>query len=132
MNENKTKASGLHVSDYLKTISNNERLNDIFKLIELFKEITNEEPLMWGDSIIGFGSYHYKYASGREGDWFLAGISSRRQSITLYVSCKNDGWSKIADLGKFKVGKSCLYIKRLSDINLEILKDVIYSSIYVK
>ena len=92
--------------------------------------ITGELPKMWGNSIIGFGSYHYKYKSGREGDWFLTGFSPRKQSFTLYIMA---GFSKyeelLSKLGKFTTGKSCLYIKRLSDVDLSVLETICIRSL---
>jgi hypothetical protein len=98
------------------------------------REVTQEEPIMWGDSIIGFGSYHYKYKSGREGDWFLIGFSPRKQSLTLYIMSGFDGYEeKLNKLGKYRTGKSCLYINKLKDVNLSVLKEIMVDSIdYVK
>jgi hypothetical protein len=94
------------------------------------KEVTKEEPIMWGDSIVGFGDYHYKYASGRDAHWFLVGFSPRKQNLTVYLM---SGFEKnteiLKDLGKFKTGKSCLYINKLKDINIEKLKELVSDSI---
>ncbi len=93
------------------------------------KEITNEVPKMWGDSIVGFGSYHYISKSKQEGDWFLTGFSPRKQNITLYLMYGFDNASdRLKNLGKHKTGRSCLYINKLDDINIDVLKDLISDS----
>ncbi len=94
------------------------------------KEITGEEPTLWGDSIVGFGRYHYTYESGREGDWFLTGFSPRKQNLTLYIMAGFDDYDDLMNkLGKYKTGKSCLYVKKLQDIDLPILKQLIKQSV---
>jgi hypothetical protein len=98
-------------------------------MLDIMQEVTGEEAKMWGASIVGFGSYHYKYASGQEGDWMAAGFSPRKQSLTLYIMAGFANYPKLMeDLGKFKTGKSCLYIKRLTDINLDVLQQLIRES----
>jgi hypothetical protein len=90
------------------------------------QEITQNEPILWGDSIVGFGSYHYRYASGREGDWFLTGFSPRKGNITLYIMAGFDRYEALMEkLGKYKTGKSCLYIKKIEDIDLETLRELV-------
>ncbi len=132
MAENKTKPTDLEALDYLENIDNEQRKTDCLALNTLMKEITGEQPVMWGTSIVGYGSYHYKYESGREGDMPLIGFSNRKQNITIYIMT---GFSRYEELlkkiGKFKIGKSCFYIKRLSDIDVEVLKEMIISSIEV-
>lgn len=129
MSGNKTIPNINSVTDFLEAIPEEEKRKDCFVLLELMKEITNEPPVMWGPSIIGFGSYHYKYDSGREGDMLLTGFSPRSQNLSLYIMA---GFKRYEDLmsrlGKHKTGKSCLYIKRLSDINMDVLKELITSS----
>jgi len=124
---NKTVPTDLSVKDYLNAIEDPQRKQDCIVIQDIMKEITGLEPKMWGTSIVGYGSYHYKYESGREGDMLITGFSNRKQAITLYVM---SGFKKhdelLSKLGPFKSGKSCLYIKRLSDINLEILKEIIH------
>ena len=89
-------------------------------MLEMMQELTGEKPEMWGPSIVGFGSYHYKYASGREGDWFLTGFSPRKQSLTLYIMSGFSRYEELMEkLGKYKTGKSCLYIKKLEDVDHE-------------
>ncbi|MBT8301536.1 MAG: DUF1801 domain-containing protein, partial [Maribacter sp.] len=102
---------------------------DSVKLVDLMKEITGEDPVMWGPSIIGFGSYHYKYDSGREGDMLLTGFSPRKQNLSLYIMAGFSNYGNLMQkLGKYKTGKSCLYIKRLSEINIDVLKELIKAS----
>jgi len=133
----KTIPTGASVTDFLEGVSNAERRADGFKLLDMFKEATKEEAVMWGPSIIGFGSYHYKYASGHEGDMCLTGFSPRSQSLVLYVGASADhNKPLLAKLGKHSKGKSCLYIKRLSDVDQDVLKEIIktdydhYNAIY--
>jgi len=126
MAELKTKQNKASVEAFIKAIPDEKRRRDCLVILELFKKATKEEPSMWGDNIVGFGNYHYKYASGREGDWFLSGFSPRKQNMTLYSMM---GFEKNADLmqklGKYKTGKGCLYINKLEDIDLEVLKKLI-------
>ncbi len=132
--ELKTKINDTSVVNFLNSVEDENKKNDSFVVLDLMKKLTKEEPKMWGDSIIGFGSYHYKYASGREGDWFLCGFSPRKQNLTLYIM---SGFSKydelLSKIGKYKTGKSCLYIKKLDDINMKILEELIKDSLdYMK
>ena len=114
---------------FIKKVENPTKREDSFKILELMKEVTKEEPVMWGDSIVGFGSYHYKYASGREGDWFLVGFSPRKQNLAVYLM---NGFEKhqklLKNLGIHKTGKSCLYINKLKDINIQSLRELILKS----
>ncbi|MTI21002.1 DUF1801 domain-containing protein [Fulvivirga sp. RKSG066] len=130
MAELKTKINDSSVTDFLNSVEDEGKREDSYRVLEIMKEITGEEPKMWGTSIVGFGSYHYKYESGREGDWFVAGFSPRKQAITLYIM---SGFSKydelMSKLGKYKTGKSCLYIKKLSDVDEEVLKELITTSV---
>ena len=130
MAELKTQKNKASVTGFLNSIENEKRKADSFVILELMKKITNSEPSMWGPSIIGFGSYHYQYASGREGEWFLSGFSPRKQSLTLYIV---SGFKKYNDilnkLGKYKTGKSCLYINKLEDIDINVLEELISDSV---
>ena len=130
MAEAKTKPTRSSVRKFLESVDNEKRRADCFTVLEIMKQITGEEPKMWGPSIVGFGSYHFKYASGREGDWPLAGFSPRKQALTLYIMA---GFSKYADLmaklGKHTTGSSCLYIKSLDDVHLPTLKRLIRESV---
>ena len=130
MAELKTKKNLASVHDFLNAVENEKRKADSFVVLELMKKITNSDPSMWGTAIIGFGSYQYTYASGREGDWFLVGFSPRKQSLTLYIM---SGFSKyeeiLSRLGKYKTGKSCLYINKIEDIDIVVLEELIESSV---
>jgi hypothetical protein len=134
MTKLKTKPTDQSVEVFLNKVENETKRNDSFKILEIMKELTQEKPVMWGDSIIGFGSYHYKYASGREGDWPLVGFSPRKQNLTIYIMTGFDKYDEIlAQLGKYTTGKSCLYIKKLSDVNIPSLKELIVESVnYIK
>ena len=126
MAEQKTKPTNQSVKEFLNEISEPERRADCFAVAKIMEEITGEKPKMWGPSIVGFGSYRYKYASGREGDWPMMGFSPRKKDLTLYIMM---GFEKHADLmeklGKHSTAKSCLYIKRLSDVHIPTLKKLI-------
>lgn len=103
---------------------------DCAKLVEIMGRATGAEPRMWGPSIVGFGSYHYKYDSGREGDWFLTGFSPRKQALTLYIMA---GFERYDDLmrrlGRHSTGKSCLYVRRLDDVDLDVLTELVQASV---
>lgn len=118
------------MAEFLNKIPDAKRREDCRAVAKMMEKITGSKPKMWGASIVGFGSYHYKYASGREGDWLVTGFSPRKQDLTLYIMM---GFEKHADLmkqlGKHRTGKSCLYIKRLSDIHVPTLKKLIESSV---
>ena len=126
MSELKTKVNTASVAQFLESIADEAKRSDAHTLLELMQKATKTEPKMWGDSIVGFGSYHYVGKSGREGDWFVAGFSPRKQNLTLYML---GGWEQeaalLAKLGKHSLGKGCLYIKRLDDVNGPALKRLI-------
>ena len=126
MAEAKTQPTNQSVKEFLNQIQEPERRADCFAIVKIMEKITGEKPTMWGPSIVGFGSYHYKYASGREGDWPEMGFSPRKKDLTLYIMM---GFEKHADLmeklGKHSTSKSCLYIKRLSDVHIPTLKKLI-------
>ena len=130
MAELKTKKNDASVEGFLTGVENERRRKDSFVVLEMMKRITGEEPTMWGSSIVGFGSYHYRYASGREGDWPRIGFSPRKQSLTLYVM---PGFSNYDDLlsrlGKHRTGKSCLYVNKLADVDMDVLEQLIRSSL---
>ena len=129
MAENKTTPNDQDVEQFLNTVDDERKRKDSFTILELMKQVTGLEPRMWGSSIVGFGSYHYKYESGREGDMILAGFSPRKQNLTLY---NMGGFERFDDLlnklGKHTTGKGCLYIKRLDDVDLPTLKSLIEES----
>ena len=130
MAELKTQKNNASVVGFVGSIENEQRKKDCFTVMELMKKITNSEPSMWGTSIVGFGSYHYTYASGREGDWFLSGFSPRKQNLTLYIMSGFTRYDEILTrLGKFKTSKACLYIKKLDDIDATVLKELIEASV---
>ena len=132
--ELKTKLNDASVEKFLKSVTDEQRRADAFEVLELFKKITKEPAKMWGASIVGFGTYRYRYASGQEGDWMLGGFSPRKQALTLYIMSGFDAYDDLLkDLGKFKTGKSCLYVKNLDDIDRRVLTKLIRESIkYMK
>ncbi|MFZ1289919.1 MAG: DUF1801 domain-containing protein [Melioribacteraceae bacterium] len=126
MYELKTKINDANVENFLNKVDDENRKNLSYRILELMKKVTNEEPKMWGSSIVGFGSYHYKYKSGHEGDMCLVGFSPRKQSITLYLSYDISKYeNKLKKLGKYKTGKGCLYIKNEKDIDIKVLEELI-------
>ncbi len=127
MAELKTQRNNASVEAFLNSVTDEEKRKDCFTVLELMKKITKEDPVMWGDSIVGFGSYHYKSErSKQEGDWFITGFSPRKQNITLYIMPGIGKYKELVDvLGKCKTGGSCLYIKKLSDVDLKVLKQLI-------
>jgi len=130
MAELKTKPTDHSVEQFLSNIPDEQRRQDCFTLLAIMKRITQSEPKMWGESIVGFGSYHYKYASGREGDWFVVGFSPRKQNLTLYGMPGYERHDELMKtLGKHKSGKACLYINRLQDIHLPTLEKLIEESV---
>lgn len=130
MAELKTKLTDASVTDYLNAIENEQVRQDCFVILEIMQDATKAKPQMWGDSIIGFGTYHYFYASGREGDWPLTGFAPRKKNITLYIMAGFEQYEELlSGLGKFSHSKSCLYIKRLSDIDIPLLKELVQASV---
>ena len=126
MAELKTKKNDASVTQFLDTIADEKKRADAYTILDLMQKATKAEPKMWGSSIVGFGSTHYVYASGREGDWLLMGFSPRKQNLTLYAM--GPGWHNydaIKDLGKYTLGKGCLYIKKLDDVKIPALKKLI-------
>jgi len=132
MAENKTKQTEVDVSEFINTFADTEQKRaDSFALLKLMQDFTGFEPRMWGPSIIGFGSYHYKSERSRqEGDWPLVGFSPRKAAISLYVYMGTKEQEQLLEqLGKFKLGKGCIYVKKLSDINPDVLKKLIRETI---
>ena len=130
MAELKTKQSDASVEAYLDAIDDARRRDDCRAIADIMRRVTGLEPKMWGTSIVGFGSYHYKYASGHEGDACLAGFSSRKAEISLYLMPGLEAkGTLLAELGKHKAGKGCLYVKRLSDIDVRVLEKLIRESV---
>lgn len=129
MTENKTRPTNQKVIDFLNNVENKTRRNDSLALLTMMEELTGEEAVMWGSSIVGFGSYHYKYESGREGDMPNVGFSPRKQSMTLYIMPGFDDYeAMLSELGKHKIGKSCLYINKLADVDEAVLRRLIKRS----
>ena len=118
MAELKTKVTRASVSEFISAIKDENTSRDCEALLKLMKHISKEDPKMWGTSIVGFGSYHYKYDSGREGDWFRIGFSPRKNNISIYVTAGfKDMGAELKSLGNHKTGQGCLYIKKLSDVD---------------
>lgn len=131
MVKTKTTYTETNVTDFINAfVESDQKKADSFQLIELMKEWSGIEPKMWGPSIIGFGTYHYKYASGHEGDAPVIAFSPRKSALSLYVYSDTERSKKLlTDLGKFKMGKACIYVKNLADINMDILKEICEESI---
>ena len=130
MAENKTQPTDADVEAFLNAVDNERKRADSFAILKMMKEVTGEEPVMWGPSIVGFGSVHYKYASGHEGDMGLTGFSPRKANLTLYIT---DGFDKYGDLlarlGKHKTSVSCLYINKLADVDQDVLRELVRRSV---
>ncbi len=131
MSELKTRVNNASVKDFLNSIENEQIRKDCFEISKMMEGITKAKPKMWGASIVGFGSYHYIYKSGREGDWMLTGFSPRKQNLTLYLM---GGFSSekilLEKLGKHKTSAgSCLYIKKLDDVDKKVLKELVATSV---
>jgi hypothetical protein len=128
--EVKTKVNEASVEGFLNSVADEQARKDCFEILKMMKQVTKEEPKMWGASIVGFGSYHYKGASGREGDWMLIGFSPRKQNLTLYLM---HGFEVHKDLlkklGKYKTSMGCLYIKNLDDVDKKVLKELVTESV---
>lgn len=130
MSELKTKITKASVDKFLRSIKDEQAQADCFKIAAMMQKAAKSEPKMWGTSIVGFGSYHYKGKSGREGDWFLTGFSPRKQALTLYLMGGFDDQADLlAKLGKYSTGKGCLYIKKLADVDVKVLKELIARSV---
>lgn len=130
MAKNKTTETEYSVIDFINTIEDDIKRADAYELVKLMQKTTGFQAKMWGPSIIGFGSYHYKYTSGNEGDAPLAGFSPRKTATSLYLYLPSEKKEELLlKFGKYKAGKGCVYIKKLSDINIEILKEMIISSV---
>lgn len=129
MSQNKTKPNDGDIENFLNSVEDPQRREDAKILLPLMAKWNDDTPKMWGTSIIGFGEYHYKYASGREGDHLISGFSPRKGALTIYIM---DGFknhtSLMEKLGKYKTGSSCLYVKKLDDINIDILEKLVKAS----
>jgi hypothetical protein len=130
MTEAKPQRTQRSVNAFLKTIPDEQKRQDAFRLVDIMRKATKADPVLWGSSIVGFGTYRYKYASGREGEWPLTGFSPRKQNLTLYITSGFEQYDELLkSLGKFKTGKACLYIKRLDDVDLTTLRKLIRQSV---
>lgn len=130
MSDTKMKPTDASVEAFLNGVEDETKRADCYALLALMREVTGQEPRLWGDSIVGFGSYHYRYASGREGDSLLTGFSPRKQNLTIYITAGFDAYDELLDrLGRFKIGKSCLYVKRLDDVDRNVLRDLVRESV---
>jgi hypothetical protein len=133
MAEIKTRKTEDSVEDFLNAIPDEKKRRDSFAVLEMLKAATGAEPKMWGTSIIGLGDYPYKYASGREGEWFVVGFSPRKQNLTLYLTCGYDQYPELMSrLGKHKTGKGCLYINKLEDVDQAVLRELIDRQVQAK
>lgn len=130
MAELKTKRTNASVTAFLKRVRDETRRRDCLAVLRIMKRATRAAPKMWGTSIVGFGSYHYKYASGRQPDWFLTGFAPRKQDLTLYIMAGPARYKPLlAKLGKYKTGRACLYIKRMADVNQAVLQQLVSASV---
>jgi len=128
--ELKTKVNAASVEGFLNSVTDEQKREDCFEILKLMKQVTKETPKMWGASIVGFGSYHYKGASGREGDWLLTGFSPRKENLTLYIMGGFDLHKDLLKkLGKYKTSVGCLYIKKLADVDKKVLKELVAESV---
>jgi hypothetical protein len=118
------------VEDFLNSVTDEQKREDCFEILRIMEQVTKEAPKMWGSSIVGFGSYHYKGSSGREGDWLQTGFSPRKQNLTLYIIGGFDLYKDLLmKLGKYKTSVGCLYIKKLDDVDKEVLKELVAESV---
>lgn len=130
MAELKTKPTKDSVKKFLATVTDDQRRRDCEVIVKIMSQATGARPEMWGPSIVGFGRYHYKYASGRDGDWMVTGFSPRKNDLTLYLMAGFESVPQLMKrLGKHKTGKSCLYIKKLEDIDLDVLRELVKKSV---
>jgi hypothetical protein len=128
MSDVKTKVTDKSVSEFINSIEDEKRRQECQTILDMMREATGEEPKIWGDSIVGFGSYHYKGKSGREGDWYVIGFAPRKQNLTLYIVPypMNDEFEPLLEkLGKHKLGGGCLYLKKLADVDMSVLQEMI-------
>jgi hypothetical protein len=130
MAELKTKRTAASVTAFLKRVADDSRRRDCLTVLRIMKQATKAQPRMWGSRIVGFGSYRYTYSSGREAEWFLTGFAPRKQDLTLYIMAGVGRYKTLlAKLGKYKTGGSCLYIKRLADVNVTVLRQLVSASV---
>ena len=130
MTQLKTQRNDASVEDYLNSLEDSRKRDDCFVLLQMMQELTGEEPAMWGDSIVGFGFYKYRYNSGRSGEWFITGFAPRKRDLTVYIMPGFDRYHDLMErLGKHKTGVSCLYLNRLQTIDVPTLRELISRSV---
>lgn len=130
MSDLKTRPTGASVEAFIEAVEHPRRREDARTLLELMHRVTGEEPVMWGPSIVGYGSYHYRYASGQEADWPVVGFSPRKQNLSIYIMTGFEASDALLSrLGKHKTGKSCLYVNKLADVDLEVLETLVRASV---
>src|SRR6266566_6227984 len=126
----KTQPREESVTEFLDRIEEEARRTECYALLDMMKRVTKTDPRIWGSGVVGFGNYHYKYASGHEGDCFITGFAPRKGALTLYITAGVERFPKlVSKLGKHKAGKGCLYIKKLDDVNLSVLEDLLSQSV---
>ena len=130
MSEPKTKPSEESVETFLASVEDRQKRSDCLELAKIMKEVTGHDPVMWGGSMVGFGRYHYRYDSGREGDWFVTGFAPRKRDLTIYIMPGFDKYGELMKkIGKHRTGKSCLYVKQLADVDVTLLKSLVEKSV---
>lgn len=130
MSENKTKPTQVAVADFLASIDDAQRREDCQVILQIMERVTGEPAVMWGPGIAGFGTYHYRYESGREGDWAVTGFSPRKNDTSVYLTSAGPSQPELlARLGRHKMGKSCLYIRKLADVDAAVLEQLIADSV---
>lgn len=130
MSDLKTQKTDASVDEFLAAVENDRRREDSLTVLKLMREVTGEEPALWGSSIVGFGTYTFKYASGRECEWPTVGFSPRKRNLTLYIMAGFEAYDELlSKLGKHKTGKACLYINKLADVNMDVLRELVVSSV---
>ena len=131
MAENKTQPTNQSVKEFIESNSSGQKQKDAFELLRIMEDLSGEKAVMWGPGLIGFGKYHYKYESGREGDFLRTGFSPRKAALSIYIMAGFSRYEELLSrLGKHKIGKACLYVKKLSDIDVEVLKELIKESLH--
>ena len=130
--QNKTVETDASVEEFINAVDNEQKRQDSWELLVLMEKVTGSPAKMWGSSLVGFGQYHYKYESGREGDFFITGFSPRKTALTVYIMPGFDGYEEqLSKLGPYKTGKSCLYLKKLDAIDRKVLEDIVTDSVAV-
>lgn len=130
MAQNKTVVTSANVEDHVAAMTDATRRRECEALVALLGQVTREAPKMWGSSIIGFGTYHYRYESGHKGDWCRTGVAARKNDLVVYLLAEGPKQATLLrQLGKHKMGKSCLYIKRLSDVDIDVLRELVEDSV---